>query len=108
MCAIMHTELNKTCPIKKMNIREKKLPWVSRGIVEQLADKNRARARSRRTKLPVDKQTSNRLQNVAKNALRDAKAYFIQDNENEDKYKFWDKMEFLMPTKAKKKTNQPH
>ena len=69
-----------------MKIREKKLPWVSRGIVEQLADKNRARARSRRSNLPEDKQLSNRLQNVAKNALRDAKAYFIQDNENEDRY----------------------
>ena len=103
MCAILHTELNKTCPIKKMRIKEKRLPWVSRGVVEQLADKNRARARSRRSRRQEDKQTSNHLQNVAKNALRDAKSFFIQDNDNEDRFKFWDKMEFLMPTKAGKK-----
>ena len=103
MCAIMHTELNKTCPIRKMKIREKKLPWISRGIVEQLADKNRARAKSRKSRLDVDKTTSNKLQNKAKNAVRDAKSYFIQDNENEDRFKFWDKMEYLIPSKAKSK-----
>ena len=86
-----------------MKIKEKKLPWVSRGVVEQLADKNRARAKSRRSRRPEDKQTSNHLQNVAKNALRDAKSFFIQDNDNEDRFKFWDKMEFLMPTKSGKK-----
>ena len=97
------------CPLKRMKIKDKGDPWVTREIIELIQDKDRLRIRAKRSESQADWNEAKAARNFTKQVIRGAKAKFISDSlDTHDKNpkKFWETMNKLVPkNNSSKKIN---
>ena len=96
--------LDPLCPIKRRRVRNSGEPWLCNEILEAIYDKDQAWKQAKRTKDAEDLLVAKRLRNQVKDMIRRAKRDFIQeeiDNNELSTRKFWEKLNYVLPTKDK-------
>ena len=100
-------KLDEMCPIKKKYVRDRNEPWLTNDIIDQIHNKNVAWKKAKKSKNINDITHAKTLRNRVKSNIRRAKATFVQDYLENDEIsvkKFWEKVNYIMPTKNKQPT----
>ena len=95
------------CPLKKINISQKKKPWLSTELLEYLVDKNNYLAIAKRTITTEDTALARFHRNEAKRLTKLAQQQYYTDRvrryENNTK-KFWKTIHEIIPSNTKENT----
>ena len=100
-------ELEKTCPLKKMVLKDYGDPWITREIVEILKDKKRLFMKAKKSRLPDDLLAAREARNLANKMVKQAKEDFIKDNfenDSNDPKNIWQHINSLLPKKVNNNT----
>ena len=87
---IIRDKIDDMCPLKKMNIKERGDPWLSKELIERIYDKDLLRKIAKRSGSEEDWERAKRARN------------YITDNVDihvTDSKKFWEKISLLLPSK---------
>lgn len=90
---------NILCPFKQITVRQDPSPWITKELIEQLSDRDKAFELAYQTKNPRDLKIAKGLRTEVKRQVRNAKAEFIQTNlrnNSEDPKKFWEELNKLI------------
>ena len=94
-------------PIKMKFVKDRNEPWLTNEIVDLIHNKNLAWKKAKKTKNIDDINHAKTIRNNVKTSIRRAKATFVQDYLENDEIsvkKFWEKVNYVMPTKSKQPT----
>ena len=94
------TVADRQCPLKKIKVKQIRLPWVNHGILETINDRDNALKLFERTKNPTDWTTYKRLRNEVKRGVREAREYFTVktlERTAGDHKKFWKVIQDIFP-----------
>ena len=94
------------CPMKNVNIKKYRDPWVTPEILELIRDKDQALKKAKRTKNDQNWKTAKRLRNSCLTQVRKAKGDLIRselDNNKSDSKKFRKKIHEIIPKNNKEK-----
>ena len=92
--------LDQTCPIKTFRTRDNTPAWITHDIITLSKDRDAAWARASTTNREVDWDMARRLRNWANNAVKAAKADFLQaelDRNKRDPRMFWRNIKCVLP-----------
>ena len=96
-----------SCPIKRRRVRNSGEPWLNNEILEAIFEKDQAWKEAKVTKNTEDIREAKRLRNQVKDIIRRAKRDYIQeeiDNNELSTRKFWEKLNYVLPTNDKGNT----
>ena len=103
MLHLVHSHLDEICPICKRIVHSRNEPWITNEVLELIFKKNRAWKKAKKSKKDEDIAHAKYLRNRTKSVIRRAKPSFVQDyldNETVSVKKFWEKINYVMPTKS--------
>ena len=104
---LIESYMNVSCPIKRRRVKNSSEPWLNNEILEAIFDKDQAWKEAKVTKNIEDIREAKRLRNWVKDIIRRAKRDYIQeeiDNNEHSTRKFWEKLNYVLPTKDKENT----
>ena len=97
-------EIDIMCPQKHFKIKNKKYPWISDELLEQIKDKDNLLKKAKKSNKQEDWDEARKLRNQTKTNIRVAKSEFIKSNLEEnpkDARTFWKSLSDLIVNKGK-------
>ena len=97
-------EIDIMCPQKHFKIKNKKDPWISDELLEQIKDKDNLLKKAKKSNKQEDWDEARRLRNQTKANIRVAKAEFIKsklEENHKDAKKFWKSLSDLIGNNGK-------
>ena len=94
--------IDKMCPLRKMNIKDRGDPWMTNELIEKIRDKDHLRKIAKRSGDEHDWRHAKQAQNEVKHALNKAKSDFINGSITtyaKDNNKNWKQISLLLPEK---------
>ena len=99
---LIKRNIDRMCPVKIMNVKERLDPWINDEILELIKDKDIALAKAKKTKSSEDWTSARYMRNLTNKMIKNAKSEFIKENLNKYEYnskKFWENIKHLVPNK---------
>ena len=98
---------NQQCPIKRINIKNVRLPWVTPALLELINDRDKATKKAKLTSKKEDWDIAKRLRNQTKTGTMAARAEYLKstlDRYEGDPKNFWNFIGDIFPNTTKNKS----
>ena len=92
--------ISRTCPLKTFKVREVREPWLTKELLEEIKDKDRAMGTAKRTRKPEDFLEAKAVRNRVGRLVSSAKAEFLKEQQEElqgDPKKCWRLIKKIVP-----------
>ena len=104
----IRSAIDEMCPIRNFVIKNRKDPWITNEILEEIHDKDRLLHKAKKTGLDQDWINARLARNNVNRNIKQLKSDFISDNldthQNEPK-KFWKDIQLILPSNKSTSAN---